>query len=1386
MINKQFFSFLLKGIVVFLLMHVGLLFAVENVQYSSISFQHITRNEGLQNSFIRSLYQDRKGFIFIGTEGGLHLYDGSKIRIFIHEQENKNSLPGQEIRAIVEDPDSNFVYWIGTENGLSRFNLLKNTYRNYFVVEDLNKYKKPPGSINCLYVDSYGHLWIGFRFNGLRKYDPTTKRFITFKNDPHDPGSVSENMISRIFEDDQTNLWVITTHGTLNKYDRLSGKFSRYVVNIPEKLVKSLNLRNRNIRAIAKGADDILWLAFHKGLLYRFHLDTGKYELIENAYPQFRLKKNVNINYMLEDHTGTLWLGTTHNGLIQLNFKTKEKYIYTADKHIESDISSNKINVLYEDNAGNLWIGTGNNGVDYFLLPQKGFHNIAFFEDQSRFSELSRVFAIHVDEEQNLWVGFINAGLLKINLKNNNKTYYYDPTGKKYNHIVRRITSIAEDSSGVLWIAMINRGLVLFDKKRNRFFSPVELNPQFKIVTRSPVFKIYIDRDGDVWIGTINRGLFHYDRYKNTLNHYSSTANDTSTISSNHVRSFLQDSKGFMWIGTIMGLDKLDKYSKKVLEHYKYADKTHLEIRRINVIHEDKNNMLWIGTIKGLIKLNPTTKETLVFNKAIGFPSNRIFGILESDPNHLWIGTYKGLIYFNTQHYSFYTYTLKDGLLDDGFNHNAYFKTEEGVMYFGHHRGITYFKPNEIEYGKRIPEIVITDFKSEVNPFFSPQKDEKSFLFVEDSRIEFPYKQRTFYIEFAALDYTNPKLNKYAYKVEGIDNKWRFLGNRNYLSLINIPPGKYPIRIIGASARGIWNEKGILINLVILPPFWQTWWFRSLMGLFVLLVGYLIFYLRTMQVKKRNLELEQINAQLNEQISVRKHVENMLRLSEEKYKKLVNSIEYFIVTCGQDGIITFVNDAFAKALGDKPEKFIGKSLVPYIPDSMRKNFEEMVEQVLNTGVSTEYDVDFEIKSERYYFHVNLQPLKEFDTISRQVLMVVADVTRRRNLEEQLRQSQKMEAIGKLAGGIAHDFNNLIAIIRGYSDIILSDMHEENELYESVLEIDKAGERAAGLVRQLLAFSRRQILQPKVLDVNQLIRDMEKMLNRLIRENVEVWFRLDPDLGNIYADPGQIEQVIMNLVLNARDAIPEGGKISIETKCITAGDPIFKKNKFITAADYVMIEVRDNGVGIKKELRSKIFDPFFTTKEKGQGTGLGLSTVFGIVKQSKGYILLESEEGKGTSFKIFLPKVDEVISSTGRSLRLNKNLRGEETILVVEDEKSLRSMICKMLRANGYKVMEAADGAQALKVSEGYDGEIDLLLTDVVMPGMSGKDLADLITDQRPGIAVLFMSGYTDNEIVHQGVLFPGTYFIQKPFTPESLGKKIRETLKAFKKKKAKP
>jgi signal transduction histidine kinase/ActR/RegA family two-component response regulator len=382
-----------------------------------------------------------------------------------------------------------------------------------------------------------------------------------------------------------------------------------------------------------------------------------------------------------------------------------------------------------------------------------------------------------------------------------------------------------------------------------------------------------------------------------------------------------------------------------------------------------------------------------------------------------------------------------------------------------------------------------------------------------------------------------------------------------------------------------------------------------------------------------------------------------------------------------------------------------------------------------------------------------------------------DVTERKRLEQQLRQSQKLEAVGRLAGGVAHDFNNLLTAILGYCDLGLESLDRQDPLYEQIDEVRKAANRAAALTGQLLAFSRKQILRTRVLDLNSVVADMENMLQRLIGEDIELRTARGDQLGRVKADPGQMEQVIMNLAVNARDAMPQGGKLTIETSNVDLNPVSLSGQETAQSTRFVMMAVSDTGHGMDEETKARIFEPFFTTKETGKGTGLGLSTVYGIIKQSGGNISVYSEAGRGTSFKIYLPRVEE--EAEVKVVRAAESAvgQGSGTILLVEDEAVVRKLACVILSNSGYTVLEAAGGGEALLQSERHAGKIDLLITDVVMPQMSGPQLAERLAALRPEMKVIYMSGYTDDAILHHGILEEGVHFVQKPFTRDILLRK---------------
>jgi len=391
------------------------------------------------------------------------------------------------------------------------------------------------------------------------------------------------------------------------------------------------------------------------------------------------------------------------------------------------------------------------------------------------------------------------------------------------------------------------------------------------------------------------------------------------------------------------------------------------------------------------------------------------------------------------------------------------------------------------------------------------------------------------------------------------------------------------------------------------------------------------------------------------------------------------------------------------------------------------------------------------------------------------LALVLDVTERKNLEQQVRQTQRLEAVGQLAGGVAHDFNNLVTVIAGYCQLLLQQTDPSDVQREYLEEIQKAGERASALTRQLLAFSRRQMLQPQVLDLNAVIANMEKMLRRLIGDDVELAGVLCRDLKRVKVDPGQIEQVIVNLAINARDAMPTGGKLTIETANVDL-DESYAQAHDTKSGPHVMLAVNDKGTGMDAATQSRIFEPFFTTKEQGKGTGLGLSTVYGIVKQTGGHISVYSEPGRGATFKVYLPCAEEAGMAIEPRKAHAKMYEGMETILLVEDEESVRKLAHRLLEAGGYRVLVAAGGEEAVKLCAEYEGTIHLLLTDLVMPQLSGRHVAHRSVLLRQGMKVLYMSGYTDDDVIRHGMLEPGVAFLQKPFNLEALLRKVREVL----------
>jgi two-component system cell cycle sensor histidine kinase/response regulator CckA len=516
---------------------------------------------------------------------------------------------------------------------------------------------------------------------------------------------------------------------------------------------------------------------------------------------------------------------------------------------------------------------------------------------------------------------------------------------------------------------------------------------------------------------------------------------------------------------------------------------------------------------------------------------------------------------------------------------------------------------------------------------------------------------------------------------------------------------------------------------------------------------------------------------VNRDISERKRAEEALRLSEVSFRSVVEDAPYGIYRAGMHGQLLEVNPALQSMLGYAERSELLQTNLEAGIYRQAEEYRRVKE--LCAGAEEMKDVEVEWKKKdgtAITVRCSGRCVKEEGGAGAYFEMFAEDVTEKRVLERQLRMAQKMEAVGRLSGGIAHDFNNLLGVIIGYSQVLKRELGPASPLCEHAEEVEKAGQRAAALTRQLLAFSRQQVLTPAVLSLNALVSDMEKMLQRLLGEDVAVTTALDPELKHTKVDQGQIEQVIMNLAVNARDAMPQGGRLKIETANVEFDEMYVRQHAGSKRGQYVMLAVSDTGMGMNAEIQAHIFEPFFTTKEVGKGTGLGLATVYGVVKQSGGYIAVESAPGKGTSFQVYLPRVEERIEAEVPGVSGVGPLRGAETILLAEDADPLRKLAQSFLESNGYRVLAAPDGEKALQVALQNAAPIQLLLTDVVMPGMNGRVLAERLAARQPSLKVLYMTGYADSFVAGHGVLDPGVHLLHKPFTEEMLMRKVREVL----------
>jgi PAS domain S-box-containing protein len=508
----------------------------------------------------------------------------------------------------------------------------------------------------------------------------------------------------------------------------------------------------------------------------------------------------------------------------------------------------------------------------------------------------------------------------------------------------------------------------------------------------------------------------------------------------------------------------------------------------------------------------------------------------------------------------------------------------------------------------------------------------------------------------------------------------------------------------------------------------------------------------------------------------RTRAENAVRQSEQRFHELFENAKDILFTVDLEGNVTSLNKSAEEVMGWPRHEALQLNLKSLVAPEHFNLCSQMMQRILHEEPLQHFEISM-LRKDGHKVLLQASARLIYSNGEKHAIQGMArDITERRQLETMVQQSQKLEAIGRLSGGLAHDFNNLFCVISGHTELLTEQMEPTHPALRNLAQIKKAVDSASSLTRQLLAFSRKQVFHQRILDLNAVVAETRKMLGRLVGDQIEFFTSLHPALGNVRVDPVQLEQVLVNLVLNARDAMSQGGKLTIETKNVDLEERARSKRAIVPAGKYVVFSVTDNGCGMDEEAQSRIFEPFFTTKELGKGSGLGLATVYGIVKQSGGFIWVYSELGQGTTIRVYLPRVDSTPTPLSSGNLRTEVRQGSETVLLVENTESVRNLAKELLKSSGYAVLDAESGREALRIASSFSGPIHLLLTDVIMPGMGGKQLAEQLTSLRPATRVLYMSGYSNDGIVQSGILESGALLVEKPFTREILLRKVRQVL----------
>jgi PAS domain S-box-containing protein len=1159
------------------------------VDGKDIRFTRLSTEDGLSQTMVWQIVQDDQGFMWFGSQYGLNRYDGYKFKVFKHEPGVANSLSGVYISSLFKDRSG--TLWIGCDEFLDRFDPVTETFTHYRIDTQGTQGETVP--VTHISQDHMGMLWLATT-RGLHRFDPSTGQTIRYRHDPNNPFSLSSDWIKASGEDRTGTFWVGTGEG-LDAFDRDTGKVTLHVP-----------LHERGEMSFYEDRSGVFWIVHHTGAgIAAFDRKTNTLTHYSFHGGHFSDALPTGALAMLEDRDGTLWFGTMGDGLLKFDRKGRKFIRYRNDPTNPESLAENDVAALFQDREGNIWAGLHTMAPNRFATRPPFFEKFKHEPGNPNSLSGTMVNGIYEDREGILWISAINA-LNRVDRKTGEYTFY-QTAGPG---VSPRPIAIIEDRSGFLWVGSDLHGLTRFDPKTGPLetfrHSPTD---RFSL-SNDLVDRLIIDHTGTLWATTFG-GL---DRFDPATSHFTVYKPDEQSGAEQDIE-LKEDRQGALWVGTnSSGLQRFDPNTGQFTAIYKHNenDPTSLSNNRVNSVLFDHSGGMWVGTQNGLGKFEPKTGGFKTYYEQDGLSGNLVSCILEDERGNLWMSTNNGLSQFDPSKQTFRNYSAADGLPGaDLTGWGACFKSSSGEMFFGGFSGGVAFHPDKVVDSPYVPPVVLTDFRLFDRPVTVGADSPLSKSIGYTSALSLSHDQNVFSLEFSALSYFNPATNRYRYKLEGLDRQWHEVGsNQRLATYTTLPAGMYAFRVQGATSRGAWSEPGLGLSVEILPPWWNTWWFRAVCvaASLVLLGG---FYQWRIQ---------------------------QFRSQEKHLRDVVETIPAMAFSSRPDGSAEFVNRPWLDytGLSEKANLDSGWQLTLH-PDDRDEHLNKW-QASLETGAPFENEArQRDANGEYRWFLVRAVPLRDEHGNILKWYGTLTDIEDRKRAEqerERLRQLQadlahenRVSMMGELAASLSHELRQPITAAVTDTKTCLRwltrDQPDVEEAREATLRAMKDSTRAAEIIDRLRSLYKKGAPPVhELLDLNELVGEMLVLLrSEANRYSINMRTNLASELPAVTADRVQLQQVLMNLMLNGIEAMKDtGGELTIKTELGQDGQ--------------LLISVSDTGVGLPSEKTSQIFQAFFTTKP--QGSGMGLAICRSIIESHGGRLWASANNGRGATFQFTLP------------------------------------------------------------------------------------------------------------------------------------------------------